>query len=146
MNTRMDGLPPRILARVTLDENDCWIWSGYIGDHGYGLAWFDGKTRLVHRLVYRLLVGEPEGETLDHLCRVRACCRPEHLDPCSRGENTLRGDSIPARNLAKERCPQGHEYSHADRRGWRKCRTCDNRQQRERRAARLAGAEERAAA
>lgn len=45
-----------------------------------------------HRFAYELLVGPvPDGLQLDHLCRNRACCNPEHLEPVEGVENRLRG-------------------------------------------------------
>ena len=44
-----------------------------------------------HRAAYALDVGPiPEGLTIDHLCRVRHCVRPDHLEPVTQAENTRR--------------------------------------------------------
>ncbi|MBO0885095.1 MAG: HNH endonuclease [Mycobacterium sp.] len=64
-----------------------------------------------HRIAYTWLVGPiPEGFDLDHLCRVRSCVNPAHLEPVPRRTNLLRGRTIPAANAAKTHCPHGHPY------------------------------------
>ena len=51
----------------------------------------DGVRILYHQFFYRLLVGPvPEGLELDHLCRVKLCVRPEHLEPVTHPENMQR--------------------------------------------------------
>lgn len=67
----------------------CWVWQG-AKSRGYGLKWRDGKSRLAHRVYYEQVHGP--ADTLDHLCRNKACVNPDHLEPCSRGENVRRGD------------------------------------------------------
>jgi len=91
-----------------------------------------------HRFGYELLVGPiPTGLTLDHLCRVRTCVNPAHLEPVSIGENVLRGDTRPAANLKKTHCPRGHAYDAANtyiaRGGERHCRTCNTAKSQRRR-------------
>lgn len=67
----------------------------------------------------------PAGLELDHLCRNRWCRNAVggHLEPVTQTVNVMRGESPPARNARKVRCPQGHEYS-KDSRGKRYCEMC----------------------
>lgn len=127
-----DLLPPRFAARVTVDTNGCWIVLGAHGDH-YASVSHCNKRSLAHRLAYEILVGPiPDGLTIDHLCMVKSCCNPEHLEPVSLAENLKRarraGKGAGAINVAKTHCPKGHPYSgenlyrRAD--GRRECRTC----------------------
>ena len=100
----------------------CWIWTGKLNRDGYGPT----STR---RAMYRRAKGSiPDGYELDHLCRVRACMNPDHLEPVTRRENVLRGTSFAAVNAAKTHCKNGHELSgenvHIRPSGWRACRTC----------------------
>lgn len=75
----------------TIDENGCWIWQRGLTYKGYGACNRDG-FQTAHRWYYAQLVGQiPEGMQLDHLCRVRACVNPGHLEPVTAGENTRRG-------------------------------------------------------
>ena len=59
----------------------CWVWNGVILATGYGAVKRYGKTRNAHRFTYEQHRGPvPEGLQLDHLCRVRACVNPDHLE------------------------------------------------------------------
>jgi len=132
-------LPARLSQRITVAPNGCWLWTGHISPDGYGMAWWGrrdgGPDQMLgaHRLVYHLLVGRvPDGLQLDHVrergCVHRNCVNPAHLEPVTSGENTRRGDTIPARHAAKTHCPQGHPYEgnnlYFNSRGSRECRTC----------------------
>src|SRR5687767_12328790 len=128
-------LPDRIAQRIDRTPT-CWLWTGYVAPHGYGRVRYQGKQYGVHRLMYALLVGPiPEGLQLDHLCRVRHCCRPEHLEPVTGRENVLRGVTLPAANARKTRCPQGHPLD-AVAAGDRRCSTCRREQARKQNAKR----------
>lgn len=67
----------------------CWIWQRYVNPRtGYGYT----PTATAHRYVYEKEVGSvPGGMDLDHLCRVRSCVNPQHLELVSRAENARRG-------------------------------------------------------
>lgn len=119
-------IPARFAARITVDRNGCWLWTGSLDTDGYANSRNDG---LVHRAVYRELIGPiPDGHELDHLCRVRNCVNPEHLEPVTHRENVLRGEGVAAIAARAVECPQGHPYSgrnlvvFAD--GKRRCRAC----------------------
>jgi hypothetical protein len=53
----------------------------------------------------------PTGLHLDHLCGNRSCVRPDHLEPVTQRENTLRGGSFSAVNAKKTHCIRGHEFA-----------------------------------
>jgi hypothetical protein len=126
----------RFWAKVEQGTGDaCWLWRGYINDGGYGMVWLgiEDSRRIqvrAHRLAYELHHREPVSEalTIDHLCRVRACVNPAHLEPVTKGVNVLRGETTAARHARAMECPQGHAYDSvntvwkAD--GSRGCRTC----------------------
>lgn len=115
----------------TLESSGCWQWEGPRNADGYG--WLRDADRgkvFAHRFAYELLVGPiPEGLTIDHLCRNRACVNPEHMEPVSAVVNVMRGISPPARHARATHCPKGHPYSETNTyvtpgRGWRQCRQC----------------------
>lgn len=70
-------------------ETPCWVWQGHIQKGtGYGTL----GIHLAHRLSWERVNGSvPEGLDLDHLCRVRCCINPAHLEPVTRRENVMRG-------------------------------------------------------
>jgi hypothetical protein len=118
----------RFWAKVAKTDT-CWLWTAAT-QGGYGVFRVSSTKQVkAHRWAYESLVGPiPEGLTLDHLCRVRNCVNPEHLDPCTTGVNTLRGDSGSARNARKTHCLNGHPLEGdnlmRDARGMRQCRIC----------------------
>ena len=71
-------------------------------------------------------------QELDHLCKVRHCVNPEHLESVAHAENVRRGNG--GQNwAAKTHCPQGHPYDEENTRvisGRRVCRTCANERSR----------------
>ena len=106
-------------------NSGCWLWTGYVHKTGYGSYTLKGKTRLAHRFSYEMYVGDiPEGHDLDHLCRVRCCVNPDHLEPVSRREN-LERSPIWSGNFTH--CPSGHAYDEGNTyyyNGSRRCMAC----------------------
>lgn len=73
-------------------ETPCWIWQYHKNSDGYAKRKVNGSMKLVHRALYEEKYGEtPNNLELDHLCRVRACVNPDHLEPVSHKENCERG-------------------------------------------------------
>lgn len=135
----------RVLRRTVITADGCWEFQGSLGSHGYGkvavtIAPGRQQTRHAHRVVYERLRGPiPEGLVLDHLCRNRACCNPDHLEPVTNWENLRRGESLTAVNAAKTACPAGHPYDdrntlikHRPSTGqaYRACRACNRERKR----------------
>ncbi len=121
------------LRRV--EKSGCWLWLGVIRKDRYGKVVVSGRQCLAHRAVYQALVGPiPDGLTLDHLCRVRSCVNPAHLEPVTNRVNILRGESPAAKNARKTHCLRGHALSGDNlirtSRGGRSCRMCMNAHQR----------------
>ena len=83
----------RINRKIIKDEgSECWLWQGF-KVKGYGRIRIDGKAKRVHRLMYEQMVGPiPDGLVIDHLCMVRNCVNPEHLEPVTIEENTRRSN------------------------------------------------------
>jgi len=124
----------RIMARIVRTPDGCWNWPGAKRAGGYGhVGWHDEtktpRNESTHRALYKHFNGEvPEGFDLDHLCRNRSCCNPEHLEAVTRRENLLRGKTTPARRAAVTHCPSGHGYTpentRVDKKGRRICKEC----------------------
>lgn len=133
------------LAALRPDLGKCWLWTGGLGIHGYGkfyLSRHGGRPRptKAHRVIYETVKGAiPDGLSLDHFaCERPACVNPDHVRPASHRENCLRGHGPPAWNLAKTHCIAGHEFTpantHIDKHGYRRCRICARRRERDRQA------------
>lgn len=127
----------RFMGKVRINEStECWEWTAYLADHGYGYFWMGGKNRRAHRVAYAARNGKiATGLVIDHLCRTRHCVNPDHLEAVSPGENIRRGETG-LRNAAKTHCPRGHEYNDENTyvrksRKSRVCRLCARDRQRE---------------
>lgn len=128
----MDTMPERISRRITRTPQ-CWSWIGPVNSSGYGNARYCGRVEGVHRIAYLVWIGPiPEGMEVDHLCRMRRCVNPDHLELVTRRENNRRVASLTTQ------CPNGHEYDEENtnirhRKGWvlRECRKCSRARNRE---------------
>jgi hypothetical protein len=128
----------RLLMRVDKSDNGCWLWRGQLNSRGYGQIRAHEKTCLAHRIAYAYLVGPiPEGLQLDHLCRVKRCVNPQHLEPVTGSVNLARAYSAAPRQPATT-CRRGHEFTAANtylsKKG-RICRRCRRDWERAKRAA-----------
>jgi hypothetical protein len=90
-------------------NSGCLLWLGHLSIEGYGRFKHDRKREMAHRFAYEQAFGPvPAGLTLDHLCRVRSCVNPKHLEPVTMKENGLRGLGPTALNFRKTHCKRGH--------------------------------------
>lgn len=122
-------LTERLAALTTNASTGCMLFTGTLDRDGYGRLQVNGRRWVAHRAAYELAHGPiPDGLTLDHLCRVRNCVNPAHLEPVTLRENVLRGEGQSARNAVATHCHQGHPFDEANtyRRpgGGRTCRAC----------------------
>ncbi len=114
----------------------CWLWTGALAG-GSGQFWAGGKLVQAHRWAYEQANGPiPEGLTLDHLCRNRACVEVTHLEPVTNRVNILRGIGATALNARKARCKRGHRFTpeniYTRENGGRNCRQCKRARDRSR--------------
>lgn len=90
-----DRLPESVRSRISPCPNTgCWFWMGSDTGKGHGQVRFGGRW-LVHRLVWTLMRGPIcSWLVLDHMCRMRACVNPDHLEPVTTDVNTARGNGV----------------------------------------------------
>jgi hypothetical protein len=102
----------KTMSRVDQQPDGCWLYGGALMADGYARVKDASSDRalLVHRVTYEALVGPvPDGLVLDHLCRVRHCVNPQHLEPVTNVENIRRG--FRARLGDRTHCAEGHEFT-----------------------------------
>lgn len=133
-------IEPGPIPGIRPDLGPCWLWTGTLSPDGYAVMTIQRRTTYMARWAFEHHVAPmPPGLEPDHLCRVRACVNPWHLEPVTHRENILRGESPQALNARKTHCPQGHEYAPENTRfqtrGGRLCRACQNEHDRRRRSA-----------
>lgn len=116
--------PESLLQRMEPQANGCIYFTGYIRPDGYGNMARNGTQIRSHRAAYEHFVGPiPEGMEVDHLCRHRQCCNPDHLEVVTHAENMARG-----RWATATHCIHGHEFdeenTYRTAEGKRSCRKC----------------------
>lgn len=79
-------------------EGPCWEWQGGTSGNGrgggYGRVCISGGTMAVHRVVYQIIHGPiPNKKQIDHKCKNRLCCNPQHLEMVTHKENQKRRDA-----------------------------------------------------
>lgn len=94
----------RFWSKVCKTAN-CWLWTDALDKDGYGKFRLGSASKRAHRIAWEFDHGEvPDGLTLDHLCRVRSCVNPMHLEPVTTKVNTRRGNAV-----SEHTCRRGHE-------------------------------------
>jgi hypothetical protein len=115
-------------SRVNKTEK-CWLWQGCL-TNGYGKICSKKKAIRAHRFAFEQLKGPiPKGMQLDHLCRVRNCVRPDHLEIVTGAENSRRGVGFAGINAQRKYCKSGHQFTEKNTyrnptNGQRTCRAC----------------------
>jgi hypothetical protein len=140
------------MAKVEVQPNGCWYWTGHVTKDGYGKFYVAsaGQSQLAHRVSYMHFMGEDISADLilDHVCHSldmscrggvtcphRKCVNPVTLQPVTQQVNSLRGRGPAAINAAKTHCDRNHEFTsentYFDPDGGRECRTCRKAHQQE---------------
>lgn len=121
----MSDFQAYIRNRVSVAPSGCWVWQLSCDPDGYGYGCFQQRRRKAHRLSYEAFKGPiPDGLQIDHLCRVRNCVNPDHLEAVTCGENIRRGETG---GRLKAECKRGHsfaEHGFRTKRGVQLCREC----------------------
>lgn len=128
----VSDLPSNMQTKIQITVAGCWSWTGGVNSRGYGVVWVTSRAFLSHRVAYELLVGPiPDQLEIDHLCQVKRCCNPAHLEPVTHLVNMSR-----TAQARKTHCTHGHPLSgtnllikpRANGRVIRNCRTCRDSQ------------------
>lgn len=81
-------------------DTPCWEWEKHKDQKGYGIIKMKGNNEYVHRIFYRLFVGDIANmQVVMHRCDNPPCCNPSHL---------FKG--TPADNIAHCRAKQRHAF------------------------------------
>lgn len=113
----------------------CWVWNGKVDRAGYAMPLHNRGLRYrPHQWAYILTHGPvPPRLELDHLCNVKACCNPAHLEAVTHKENLRR------KRLHHTHCRHGHPFSVENttivyrddgKRYERRCRICEKERSR----------------
>jgi hypothetical protein len=138
-----DRVRERLKSRIII-SGECWEYRNSANETGYGAIAYQGRMQNAARVSYVLFVGTlPYGYEPDHLCRNRACVRPDHLEGVPKRVNILRGESPIAKQARQTHCKNGHEFTPEntirESASKRKCRECRKAFDRRRRATRKNG-------
>lgn len=135
----------RFMNAVSMEPmSGCWLWKLTCDDGGYARFRIGERMVSAHRLSHEMFVGPiPEGLDIDHLCRVRCCVNPRHIEAVTTRENILRGiranagvtigcAAAAAAKNARTHCRHGHEftpentryYTHPNHNSFRYCAAC----------------------
>ena len=110
---------------VARADGSCWIWMGARTAAGYG-ALSRGRrgagTVYAHVVSHQIHKGPvPAGHQVDHVCRVRACVNPAHLEAVSQVENLHRQAAAAA---LRTHCARGHRFESLPAGRRRYCKAC----------------------
>lgn len=129
------------------DLGRCWIWIGYQNERGYGVFQYTKKRTLYSVMAHVMSCAssgrvKPLGLQSDHLCRIRCCVNPDHIEFVTPSINTIRARRAEStKNSLKVFCKRGHPLSGSNlqeyglRNRQRICIACVNLRQRTRMAA-----------
>jgi HNH endonuclease len=90
-------------------KTQCWVWVGYTRN-GYG-SWGRQPVQYAHRVVAEAFLGPiPEGWEVDHLCFIRPCIRPSHLERVMQWQNRARANDKHQHRVEQRGRGQGTTY------------------------------------
>ena len=121
----------RFLSKISVSQDtDCWNFTGFDLSNGYAGFSINSRTYLAHRISYSIFKEKlVQGMYIDHICRNKKCCNPEHLRQVTPKINATENSfSVAVIALSKTHCPKGHAYDEKNtlitKLGRRKCKAC----------------------
>lgn len=128
----------RFMAFVSPEPNTgCWLWTG--GGKPYPVFWFNGRTVSGQVFAHDVLGGRyaPPGWHRDHICQVKCCVNPEHIEAVTPSTNEARKPKKGNQYMNATHCIHGHAFTPENTyispgRGNRTCRTCQRNKGRKR--------------
>lgn len=105
----------KFISYIKFDANDqgCWFWMGARNKNGYGRCSANSqKNKYAHRVSYASFVCKiPLGYEVDHICKIRYCVNPDHLEIVDRTENVRRQYGWVKGNDGVYTCKRGHRLT-----------------------------------
>src|SRR5882762_3326588 len=101
-------IPDRIKNYIQEDlSTDCWNWTSALDEEGYALVWWEGGSKRVSRLLWKLNKGFISSRTeLHHKCENRKCVNFEdHLEPVPKRQHIKSFH----KKEKKTHCKKGHK-------------------------------------
>lgn len=105
-----------------------WLWTGALHPAGYGIwrQYSPAVTQTAHRWSWGFTRGPiPSGLVIDHICQIRACVNPDHLQVVTQRHNM---ELIGIRKREQTTCKRGHlwtdDNTYVSPKGTRICKTC----------------------
>ncbi len=82
IKTRGNDRTMKFWSTFRRDPSGCWLWTGAVNPQGYGFFYTGSDQVMAHRWAYATMI-EPvlDGVDVHHVCEVRACVNPTHLQP-----------------------------------------------------------------
>lgn len=98
MSDRRARVFAKVMERVNVLVDGCWLWTGPDSGDGRGGGYprmnLDGGTMAVHIVMWVLANGPvPPRKQIDHTCTRRLCVNPAHLEMVTHLRNQRLRDS-----------------------------------------------------
>lgn len=104
------------INNIRIDDNTgCWNWIAAKNSQGYGNFCIESRQVASHIFIMEATQRHIEGLYVDHVCRNRACCNPDHLRMVTPQINVIENNSSPAFiNANKTHCKYNHPFNESN--------------------------------